>query len=288
MEKENRIPLPRRRPGSDGPAPTAITTSAQDASDDGPAASDARLGQEEEGRTGGGRAAGQGGMGSGEARPGLAGAGASPGLPRRVRGMSDGPRPPAQVARPALPASFLERVRAAAEAEQRLEERAQEPAGSPPSRPPRDPGHRAGRHASSGAATGWAGTRTRRTGPEVTSPGRGRRAGPRVTRPGRPGRRWLPPTSGLPAEVRNQTRRGGPTARVSWAGTAPARARPGPRSPLRRLVRSLIRRLAGGPVRRLNCPGEQARSPVRRLNCPGGSRPRVIAGIRRRPSRWRW
>ena len=140
MEKENRIPLPRRRPGSDGPAPTAITTSARDASDDGPAASDARLGQEEEGRTGGGPAAGQGGMGSGEARPGLAGAGASPGLPRRVRGMSDGPRPPAQVARPALPASFLERVRAAAEAEQRLEERAQEPAGQPAEPPAARPG----------------------------------------------------------------------------------------------------------------------------------------------------
>ena len=63
--------------------------------------------------------------------------------------MSDGPRPPAQVARPVLPPSFLERVRAAAEAEQRLEQRAQEetrqpaepepPAARPaePRRPPR-------------------------------------------------------------------------------------------------------------------------------------------------------
>ena len=140
MEKENRIPLPRRRPGSDGPAPrqlprrrrtrpTMVPQLATPGSDrkrkDGPEA---------------GRAAGQGGMGSGEARPGLAGAGASPGLPRRVRGMSDGPRPPAQVARPALPASFLERVRAAAEAEQRLEERAQEPAGQPAEPPAARPG----------------------------------------------------------------------------------------------------------------------------------------------------
>ena len=128
MEKENRIPLPRRRSGSDGP-PSALATSTQAPSDDGPAGSDARLGQDEEGKTGNGLGAEHGGMGSAEARPGLGGAGdraaVASGLPRRVRGMSDGPRPPAQVARPALPASFLERVRAAAEAEQRLEERAQ-------------------------------------------------------------------------------------------------------------------------------------------------------------------
>ncbi|MGH3067189.1 MAG: hypothetical protein ACRDMI_01225 [Streptosporangiaceae bacterium] len=54
--------------------------------------------------------------------------------------MSDGPRPPAQVARPALPASFLERVRAAAEAEQHLEERAQERAGQPAEQPAVRPG----------------------------------------------------------------------------------------------------------------------------------------------------
>ena len=58
--------------------------------------------------------------------------------------MSDGPRPPAQVARPVLPPSFLERVRAAAEAEQRLEQRAQEeirqPAEpKPPAAPPAEP-----------------------------------------------------------------------------------------------------------------------------------------------------
>src|ERR1700733_3105194 len=122
MDKENRIPLPRRRSGSDGPAPTALATSAHTASDDGPAGSAPRLGQDEEGKTGDGPGAGHSGMGSAEAGPGLGGAGeragASSGLPRRVRGMSDGPRPPAQVARPALPASFLERVRAAAEAGQ--------------------------------------------------------------------------------------------------------------------------------------------------------------------------
>ena len=85
-------------------------------------------------------------MGSAEARPGLGGTGdraaVASGLPRRVRGMSDGPRPPAQVVRPALPASFLERVRAAAEAEQRLEERAQErdrPPAAPPAAAPGPP-----------------------------------------------------------------------------------------------------------------------------------------------------
>jgi hypothetical protein len=43
-------------------------------------------------------------------------------LPRRVRGTGDGPRPPARVARPVLPESFLERVRAAAEAAKRDED----------------------------------------------------------------------------------------------------------------------------------------------------------------------
>jgi hypothetical protein len=38
-------------------------------------------------------------------------------LPQRVRGAADSPRPPARVARPKLPESFLERVRAAAAAE---------------------------------------------------------------------------------------------------------------------------------------------------------------------------
>ena len=313
MEKENRIPLPRRRSGSDGQAPTALATSAQTASDDGAAGGDARPGQDEEGKTGNGPDAGRGGMGSAEARPGLGGAGeragassglprrvrgmsdgprppaqvarpalpasflervraasddggagsdarpgqdeegktgngpdagrggmgsaearpglggageragASSGLPRRVRGMSDGPRPPAQVARPALPASFLERVRAAAEAEQRLEERAQEHARQPAEPPPRSPGRPAGRPALSGAATGWPGTPTRRSGPEAISPNQVRRTAPRVTRPGRPGQRWPPSTSGPPAGVRNQTRHGRPPLRVFWARTAPVR-----------------------------------------------------------------
>ena len=86
MEKENRIPLPRRRSGSDGP-PSALATSTQTPSDDGPAGSDARLGQDEEGKTGNGLGAEHGGMGSAEARPGLGGTGdraaVASGLPRR-------------------------------------------------------------------------------------------------------------------------------------------------------------------------------------------------------------
>ena len=74
-------------------------------------------------------------MGPRTAAPGLAGTEAQPGeppaLPRRVRGMSDGPRPPVQVARPVLPPSFLERVRAAAEAEQLLEQHTQEQTEKP-------------------------------------------------------------------------------------------------------------------------------------------------------------
>jgi hypothetical protein len=51
-------------------------------------------------------------------------------LPRRVRGMSDGPRPPARVARPALSQALLERVRAAvqADADAEAEDHPQEPA----------------------------------------------------------------------------------------------------------------------------------------------------------------
>jgi hypothetical protein len=50
-------------------------------------------------------------------------------LPRRVRGMSDGPRPPARVARPALSQALLERVRAAvqADADAEVEDHPQEP-----------------------------------------------------------------------------------------------------------------------------------------------------------------
>ncbi len=52
-------------------------------------------------------------------------------LPQRVRGASDGPQPPERVARPVLPASFLERVRAAAQAEAQAEaQRGEQPASS--------------------------------------------------------------------------------------------------------------------------------------------------------------
>jgi hypothetical protein len=153
MEKENGVPLPRRRPaGSDRPAPTALATQGESASDN-PAGGDAGAGQDEEELAGGRPGAKRAGIAPAEAVPGpRAPQGrpvASSALPQRVRGMSDGPRPPAQVARPVLPPSFLERVRAAAEAEQRLEQRAQEetrqpaepepPAARPaePRRPPR-------------------------------------------------------------------------------------------------------------------------------------------------------
>ena len=49
-------------------------------------------------------------------------------LPQRVRGAGERPRPPAQVARPALPESFLERVRAAAEAARREDASSDSPA----------------------------------------------------------------------------------------------------------------------------------------------------------------
>ena len=148
MEKENGIPPSRRRPaGSDGPAPTALATQGESASDD-PAGDDTRTGQDEEELAGGRPAAKRGGIAPAEVVPGpRAPQGrpvASPALPQRVRGMSDGPRPPAQVARPVLPPSFLERVRAAAEAEQRLEQRAQEEARQqaepePPAARPAEP-----------------------------------------------------------------------------------------------------------------------------------------------------
>ena len=153
MEKENGVPLPRRRPaGSDRPAPTALATQGESASDD-PAGGDTGAGQDEEELAGGRPGAKRAGIAPAEAVPGprvpQGRPVASSALPQRVRGMSDGPRPPAQVARPVLPPSFLERVRAAAEAEQRLEQRAQEetrqpaepepPAARPaePRRPPR-------------------------------------------------------------------------------------------------------------------------------------------------------
>src|ERR1700722_16327858 len=100
MEKENGIPPPRRRPaGSDGPAPTALATQGESASDD-PAGSDAGAGQDEEELAGGRPGAKRAGIAPAEAGPGPGGPpggpGASSALPQRVRWMSDGPRPPAQ------------------------------------------------------------------------------------------------------------------------------------------------------------------------------------------------
>ena len=134
MEKEDCIPPSRRRAARSGrPGPTALATPDGSGSA-GPADGDARPGQYEaltEGRPGERRD----GMVPRTAAPGLAGTEAQPGeppaLPRRVRGMSDGPRPPVQVARPVLPPSFLERVRAAAEAEQLLEQHTQEQTEKP-------------------------------------------------------------------------------------------------------------------------------------------------------------
>lgn len=58
-------------------------------------------------------------------------------LPRRVRGGSGGPHPPARVARPVLPESFLERVRTAAQAEAaKLEHEEPSSPDPPPNRPP--------------------------------------------------------------------------------------------------------------------------------------------------------
>src|ERR1017187_6996192 len=56
-------------------------------------------------------------------------------LPQRVRGASDGPQPPARVGRPVLPASFLERVRAAAQAEAQAQAQAEAQRGDRPPSP---------------------------------------------------------------------------------------------------------------------------------------------------------
>lgn len=52
-------------------------------------------------------------------------------LPQRVRGASDGPQPPARVARPLLSASLLDRVRAAMQAEAEQSALSEPPAGGP-------------------------------------------------------------------------------------------------------------------------------------------------------------
>ena len=67
--------------------------------------------------------------------------GTPPLLPQRVRGAAVGPRPPGRVARPVLPESFLERVRAAARAEAEADARDDSPAPAlipPPRRVPGD------------------------------------------------------------------------------------------------------------------------------------------------------
>jgi hypothetical protein len=85
-------------------------------------------------------------------------------LPRRVRGMSDGPRPPARVARPALSQALLERVRAAvqADADAEAEDHPQEP----------DPISLAGRgSAGSGQPQPHAAVAPPVASPETSSPG---------------------------------------------------------------------------------------------------------------------
>ena len=88
---------------------------------------------------------------------------ASNALPQRVRGTSDGPQPPARVARPVLSQSLLERVRAAieADAEAEAEDHPQEQAPIPlPRRRP----------AGSGPQP-LAGVAQPMAGPETSSPG---------------------------------------------------------------------------------------------------------------------
>jgi len=78
--------------------------------------------------------------------------GSPAGLPQRVRGAGDGPRPPARVARPKLPESLLERVRAAMEANAAAEAEAgtgtetqdRRPEAAPIPLPRRDPGNSGG------------------------------------------------------------------------------------------------------------------------------------------------
>ena len=89
---------------------------------------------------------------------------ASDALPRRVRGMSDGPQPPIRMARPALSPSLLERVRAAiqADAEAEAEDHPQEPAPIP--LPRRGPAESDGSQPQAGVAQPMA-------RPETSSPG---------------------------------------------------------------------------------------------------------------------
>ena len=96
--------------------------------------------------------------------PDAASPAASDALPRRVRGMSDGPQPPIRMARPALSPSLLERVRAAiqADAEAEAEDHPQEPAPIP--LPRRGPAESDGSQPQAGVAQPMA-------RPETSSPG---------------------------------------------------------------------------------------------------------------------
>src|SRR5258707_12051730 len=107
--------------------------------------------------------------------------------------MVAGPRPPAQVARPVLPPSFLERVRAAAEAEQRLEQRAQEEA-----RQPTEPAPPAARPAEPRRPPRFVRSRDwmARNG-DKKERARGDQAGP-GPQPGTPGDQFQPAQEGLP------------------------------------------------------------------------------------------
>src|SRR6202034_2388601 len=92
MEKENGVPLPRRRPaGSDGPAPTALATQGESASDD-PAGGDTGAGQDEE-ELGGGRVTGRDRQprSRGRSCPPLSSSGCAP-PPKPSSGWSSAPR----------------------------------------------------------------------------------------------------------------------------------------------------------------------------------------------------
>jgi hypothetical protein len=91
-------------------------------------------------------------------------------LPRRMRGMSDGPRPPARVARPELSQALLERVRAAvqADADAEAEDHPQEAARI--QSPGRSSAGSGGPHSHSGVARSVASPATSSPGDSNTEP----------------------------------------------------------------------------------------------------------------------
>ena len=89
-------------------------------------------------------------------------------LPRRVRGGNDSPRPPARVARPAMSASFLERVRAAIQADADADDHGQE--ARPILLPRRDRGEAGGPQPPAGQAQPVAGPETSSPGEPITEP----------------------------------------------------------------------------------------------------------------------